>query len=117
MKIKTIRTRLDNVEEFDKQLNEALENGYQLAHRGLVPGFRLDGGRYLHNMLYAELVLPDPAPDPEPETIDPFQALHIVKAACLAHKEPCNACPMIDWCRQLDNCNDPTDWELPEVEQ
>lgn len=114
MKIKTIRQRLDNAAEFDQQLNEALENGYQLAHRGLVPGFRLDGGGYLHNMLYAELVLPDP--EPKQETLDTFQALHIVKEACLAHSGPCSECQLLDWCAQLSNGGDPTDWELPEVE-
>ena len=118
MKIKTIRHRLDNVKEFDDQLNKALEDGYQLVNRGLVPGFRLDGGGYLHNMLYAELVLPDPEPAQEPaEEIDPFQVLRQVKEICEAVTDSCNNCPIKDWCfGPLKNGDDPTDWELPEVE-
>lgn len=109
MKIKTITG--SGPYTFDEAVNKAIANGYQLVRRDVL----VSTVKPEDSILYAELVLPEPAP--EPETIDPFQALHIVKAACLAHKEPCNACPMIDWCRQLDNCNDPTDWELPEVGQ
>lgn len=116
MKIKTIKNRLDNVVSFDNDLNKALEEGYQLVHRGLVPGFRLDGGGYLHNMLYAELVLPDPAPEPETvHNFDPFQALRQVKQFCEAQKK-CGECPLYNWCKLTDDYHDPTDWELPEVE-
>ncbi len=114
MKIKTISDELRWAGDFDRKVNTAQEEGWQLAHRGLVPGFRLDGGGYLHNMLYAELVLPDP--EPKQETLDPIQALHIVKEACLAHTDHCNKCPMWLWCEQLRDAGDPTDWELPEVE-
>lgn len=114
MKIKTIRWKLDHAEDFDAELNQALADGYQLVRRDIVPGFRLDGGSFLHNMLYAELVLPDPLP--APAAIDPFEALHAIKAACLNHKGPCNDCPITDWCAQLCKGGDPTDWELPEVD-
>lgn len=109
MKIKTIVKA--GPDTFDESVNTALEAGYQLKHRGLLPPN--ERGVVAH---YAQLVLPDPAPEHEPVEIDGIQALHIVKAACLAHKGPCNDCPMTDWCEQLQSGGDPTDWELPEVE-
>ena len=110
MKIKTIWTK--KISDFDDRVNYALAEGYQLLRREVIPTpDDLD-----KSVLYAELVLPDPAPEPEPEAIDGIHALHIVKAACLAHTGPCNDCPMTDWCEQLQHGGDPTDWELPEVE-
>ena len=113
MKIKTIRWKLDYAEQFDEELNQALADGYQLVRREIVPGFRLDGGSYLHNMLYAELVLPDPPA--EPETIDPLDLLRQVRAVCLSQSvEDCQAskCPLAAWCEQLREGGDPTDWDL-----
>ena len=116
MKIKTIKNRLDNPESFDKDLNQALADGYQLIRRDVVPGFRLDDGRFLHNMLYAELVLPDPPA--EPVEIDPFEALRQVKAFCASiPPHTCQTgCPLYNWCEQLQHGGDPTDWHLPELE-
>ena len=107
MKIKTI-VRYDPA-SFDDYVNEALKKGYQLDHRGLMPPNR--EGETLH---YAQLVLPDPAPEPAPRVGDPFEALRTVKAACLAHSGPCIECPMTVWCERLAYGGDPTDWELPE---
>lgn len=109
MKIKTIWT--PTLKYFDDRVNAALAEGYQLTRRDLVPA-----EKPVDYVFYAELVLPDPAPDPEPVEIDAIQALHIVKAACLAHKGPCNDCPMTDWCESLQLGGDPTDWVLPELE-
>lgn len=108
-----IRTAVNsNPDDFDKFVNEYLEKGYLLEHRGLLPN---DGNSTAYH--YAQLVLPDPpAPDPSPGVIDPIQALYIVKSACLAHQGPCNDCPMTEWCERLAYGGDPTDWELPEVE-
>lgn len=116
MKIKTIRIRLDNAEDFDKALNKALEDGYQLIRRDIVPGFRLSGGGYLPNMLYAELVLPDPPT--EPEQIDPFEALRQVKEFCgNIPPHTCEEnCPLYRWCEQYAGETDPCSWHLPEVE-
>lgn len=108
MKIKTIVQ--SNPGTFDEQVNEMLKDGHLIEHRGILTG---KDGSVFH---YAQLVLPEQAAEPEPVAVDPFQALHIVKAACDAHKGPCNNCPLYAWCKQLDDCNDPTDWELPEVE-
>ena len=109
MKIRTAVN--DSPDGFDQFVNKLLEEGYILEHRGLLPN---DGsGKTYH---YAQLVLPDPAPDPEPVERYAIQALHIVKDACLAHQGPCNDCPMTEWCERLAYGGDPTDWELPELE-
>ena len=114
MKVKTIVH--GNPGEFDNQVNTMLEKGYLLEHRGLIGPTGI--GEIKH---YAQMTLPDPAPEHEhehehePVEIDGIQALHIVKAACLAHKGPCNDCPMTNWCEQLQHGGDPTDWVLPEV--
>ena len=105
MKIKTVVDNISWPGDFDEKVNEAIDEGWQLVKRETVG-----------SNLYAQLVLPDPAPVPEPMEIDGIQALHIVKAACLAHKGPCNDCPMTNWCEQLQHGGDPTDWDLPELE-
>lgn len=48
--IKTIRNRLDNVNRFDKDVNEAIVDGWILDRRIVVPG---SAGSY--TMLVAEL--------------------------------------------------------------
>lgn len=55
MEIKTIKYRLDNASDFDKEINEILKNGFTLKKRYLAPGFNLGDGGYFHNMLVAEL--------------------------------------------------------------
>lgn len=110
MKIKTIWTK--DLDDFDNQVNETMGEGYQLTRREVLPDTKdLD-----LSVLYAELVKPDPEPETKPEAIDAIQALHIVKAACLAHTDQCEECPLWLWCLQLGRGGDPTDWELPEVE-
>lgn len=115
MKIKTIKNRLDNAVSFDKELNQALAEGYQLVRRDIVPGFRLDCGNYLHNMLYAELVLPDPAA--EPETVDPVNLLRQVQEFCLSvPPSECNAdrCPLAPYCQAIQEGQTPDEWVFPE---
>lgn len=119
MKIKTIRNRLDNAQDFDQELNTALADGYQLVRRDVIPGFRLDGGNYLHNMLYAELVQLDPEPDPEAQPLDPMDAVYAIKATCDAMPlKDCQGgrCPLYVWCCQLEGGRDPSDWDLPKKE-
>ena len=108
MKIKTIVRALPV--DFDEQVNEMLKEGYILEHRGILQGMN---GETFH---YGQLVQHDRKAEPDPVEIDGIQALHIVKAACLAHKGPCNDCPMTDWCAQLQHGGDPTDWVLPAQE-
>lgn len=106
MKIKTIVQ--NSPDTFDEQVNKALEAGYLLERREvLVPN---TSGTAAH---YAQLVLPDSPADPE--TADIFQALHTIKAACLAQPR-CDICPLTDWCGRLGLGGDPTDWELPDLE-
>lgn len=119
MKIKTIKNRLDNATNFDKEVNAAIAEGYQLVQRDVIPGFRLDGGNYLHNMLFAQLVLPDPVP--EPEQGDPVEALRCIRDFCKAMPvEKCltPACPLHDWCHYFtEDCVSPMDWKIPGEEE
>ncbi len=109
MKIKTIVHNYPD--HFDDLVNEALEEGYLLEHRGLMPPNR--AGETLH---YAQLVLPDPPAEPAP--FDPGLALHQVQTFCHSIPvEKCNAgdCPLRYWCAALEGGGDPTDWDLSEV--
>lgn len=54
--IKTIKYRLDNAEGFDKEVNEALAEGWTLtARKVLLPPSQPNTSTYLNFMLYAEL--------------------------------------------------------------
>ena len=65
MQIKTIRNRLDNANDFDEVVNEALADGWTLKKRYHIPGGNLTGNRYLHTMLVAELEKDEPQIDAE----------------------------------------------------
>lgn len=104
MKIKTVVEYVP--EKFDQLVNDALEAGYVLGLRNLLPP---DGNsRTAH---YAQLVKLDEPP--EPETTNPFEALRQVRAFCDTH-EKCGVCPLYEWCCRLRNGGDPSDWILPE---
>lgn len=116
MKIKTIRERLDNAEDFDKEANDAMAEGWQLVKRAVLPAIALTAGTYANRMLYAELVLPDPPAEPAP--FDPFEALHQVREFCGSiPPQECQAgnCPLRAWCNESTGGLDPADWDLPEV--
>lgn len=52
--IKTVTVRIDAAEQFDKEVNEALTEGWMLIKRDVLPPF--DGTQhFVHRMLYAEL--------------------------------------------------------------
>ena len=110
MKIKTIVHNYPN--QFDDLVNQYLEKGYLLEERGVMP---VGGdGKIYH---YARLVLLDPAPEPDP--VDPFEALRQVKAFCGDFTpSECQADlgPLAAWCNDSTGGLDPADWELPEVE-
>ena len=54
--IKTIKDRLDNAEAFDKAVNSALREGWQLTKREVIrPAAQPTNGAILHSILYAEL--------------------------------------------------------------
>lgn len=54
MQIKTIKFKIDAAEAFDNEVNRALENGWALTKREVLPPY--EGQSYVHHrMLYAEL--------------------------------------------------------------
>jgi hypothetical protein len=108
MKIKTIVEYVPDT--FDNYINQALADGYLLEHRGLLPP-----DRYGNSAHYAQLVLPDPLPRPEP--VSPVDLLRQIKEFCKnVPVHTCKEnCPMFDWCGQYTGGYDPCDWGLPEV--
>lgn len=56
MEIKTIVIRLDNAETFDKEVNNALADGWELLRRDVLQPLAQSDERYTYIMLYAELV-------------------------------------------------------------
>lgn len=109
MKIKTIWN--ENQLQFDNVVNSAMEEGYQLVRRDVL----VDHDRLDDSVFYAELILPDPAP----EAFHPLDLLHQVQTFCLSQAvEDCHAnkCPLAAWCDQVrEGGVDPSDWDLPEV--
>ena len=108
MKIMTIAKR--DPDSFDEYVNKALEEGYQIEHRAVLQTNRDE------ILYYAQLVLPDQAP--EPEAFDPGLALHHVQTFCHSvDQNDCGTdrCPLNGWCQRLRDCADPTDWDLSEV--
>ena len=105
MKIKTIRMQLDYAEDFDEEVNQALEEGWLLTRRTvLVPQ-----ANNQHIMLYAEMVR-DLELD-HPAWQDAVRTLH---STCKAAKECSDSeCPAYEWCK----CNlpkVPEYWRLPD---
>lgn len=113
MKIKTVWTA-DTV-GFDNQVNQALENGYLLVKRELVPARQIDDTVY-----YAELILPDEPEELEPQEdqLSPLGALHVIQDTCFGtnDKDCLYNCPLRPWCNQLRDGGDPTDWDLSQLE-
>lgn len=116
MKIKTITRNFDWVDEFDTLVNTALEEGWHLMKREVLPG--VAGVTSSRRLLYAELVQMDPVePEtkPEAEPLGPVEALRVVRKFCDTVVK-CGTCPLYDWCCRLRKGGDPTDWELPGEE-
>lgn len=113
MKIKTVyvplRDTADHPAVFDDQVNDLLAEGWMLGTRKIVEA---QAGASI-DVLYAELVLLDPEPEPEP--FDPLDLLRQVKEFCRG-VDVCINCPLADWCQQLRKGGDPTDWDLPAPE-
>lgn len=53
--IKTIKNRLDNNEDFDKEVNAAIEEGWTLTKREVIIPQAQSQATTFHTMLYAEL--------------------------------------------------------------
>ena len=111
MKIKTISRNFDHVSEFDTEVNKALEEGWELVKRAVI---QATTEKYPRRLLYAELIQLDP--EPGPEQIEPWEALRQVKEFCASvPPHTCQTgCPLYNWCEQLGEGGDPTDWKLPE---
>ena len=110
MKIKTIwDTRTDC---FDERVNRYLGEGLTLTRREVIP----DTDDLDKSVFYAELVQLDPELVPEPQPLDPFEALRVVRDFC-GSIDKCMKCPLIDWCNGLRNGGDPSDWVIPEKEE
>lgn len=62
--IKTIKNRLDNAESFDKEVNAALAEGWQLTKREVLQPKAQSESMQTYTMLYAEL---EREKEPEPE--------------------------------------------------
>ena len=115
MKIKTITEELPFSNRFDDKVNEAIDDGWRLVKREIIPaGPNPDS----HRLLYAELVELDPAPEvPEPQPVDLFDAVRAIKAACLSVSvADCNGdrCPLAGFCNCLSEASDPSEWVIPE---
>ena len=100
MKIKTVINQ--SAAEFDKEVNAAIAEGYELTARLST---RPEG-------FIAELVLQDP--HAAPEIVNPYQALHLIKAICVETPD-CDHCVVSNWCHKYAGETDPCCWELPGV--
>ena len=111
MRIKTITTYDDEL-EFDKAVNEALGEGWSLISREAI----LTPAGHLHH--YAQLVLSEEAPEPEPQAITWLEALKVLQDTCKDAIE-CSehGCSMFAWCEEaFKNTLAPAHWELPDEE-
>ena len=109
MKIKTVVSRY--ADEFDKEVNAAMEEGWNLTLRKLSRTLSDESVDYL----YAELVMPDPVRAPTA----PWKAIRAIKEFCDGidiHDCMEDRCPLHNWCDQLKRGEDPTGWVLPEAE-
>lgn len=94
--IKTIKRQLDASAEFDKEVNAALENGWRLLRREVLPPYEGEE-RIFFRMLYAELERDDYVPasascDTCTHSVDgaPSDSLHSICRHCKGckHWEP-----------------------------
>lgn len=116
MKIKTIARNFDWLEEFDQEVNKALDEGWHLMKREVLPG--VAGVSSSRRLLYAELVQMEPVDPDELDEVafcDPFDALRAVQDLCRS-VDKCGTCPLYDWCCQLRKGGDPDDWKIPGKE-
>ena len=94
MEIKTIWEA--NTPRFDKLVNDAIADGWQLAKRGVMRmPTKFDDTRF-----YAELVKPDPPVEPEPMGPEDYiAALSVLKRVCQT-AESCDGkeCPLYPIC-------------------
>ena len=117
--IKTIVHGIESANRFDKEVNTALKDGWQLGARGALPG--TPGKKDSHRLLYAELFRNKPDGLPLEMTApvlhrDPMDAVREIYEGCSrVPQTECSEgrCPLYDWCKSLPNCADPSEWEVP----
>lgn len=111
MEVKTITSaRSEGPAAFDKQINEALEEGFQLVKRGMLPAVAVAGVHY-HPQYYAEMVKLDGQKGGEFQNV--LGALKIVQSFCNGHM--CgDSCPLDSFCAKHFENDGPTDWEIPD---
>lgn len=115
MKIKTIIHNTDNVEKFDKEVNEAIAAGWILSKREVLHGTQYNATNWARRALYAELVMLDPEPEPEPVAADPLDLVRQLKEFCNGvPKKTCvdGECPLLGICDQALKCKAIDEWEV-----
>lgn len=110
MNIKTIREQRADL--FDANVNFALENGWRLARRDIVP---CPANPY-NTLFFAELVKLDPVEEPAPMSYT--EALRVIRDTCRDAAD-CSkdGCPIWAWCDKYipnDIPASPNDWDIPE---
>lgn len=107
MEIKTIRKQLDYVEDFDKEVNAALADGWKLTKREvLVPP---TDDKYI--MAYAELEKRDEKPAVKVQDGDLLAAARLLHEHCMRHGG-CTDCPLE--AVSAATCS-PSSWRFPEA--
>lgn len=88
--IKTIKNRLDNAASFDKEVNAALSEGWQLTKRKVLQPKAQSESLQSYTMLYAELEREDETePEPEPGKKSCENCRHVQSDP---YGVPCNQC-------------------------
>lgn len=110
MEIKTVCVAVGQAKEFDRQVNEALAEGFRLVKRELLP-FAEGPSRYVERAYYAELVKLDEPPAPKPWE----EAVKTLHDTCEAAGGCGEACPMFEWCENNlpGESIPPNSWDLP----
>lgn len=116
MEIKTVvMPRCIGAKKFDKQVNDALKEGFKLTRRDVIPGHD-DGSTRLEPAYYAELVKLD-EPARKDDTPNVFELLEAVSKFC-ASKPNCDGCPLKEFCEaHLADNEGPADWDIYEAER
>ena len=116
MEIKTVRRKLDYVDEFDTEVNNLLRDGWRLVRRDVLqPPAQPNSDVYFNTMLYAELVRDTPQAPDEPQAITWQQATRVLSSICKLAAS-CKDCPMYYWCDMAipEDYPTPAEWEVPE---
>lgn len=106
MEIKTVWEA--NTPRFDKLVNDAIADGWQLAKREVM----LRPTKFDDTRFYAELVKPDQPTEPEPMDLEDYiAALSVLEHVCKT-AESCdeNGCPLYPICSTQWTKDAPINW-------